>query len=263
MSRGPLLLVVALAAATPRAARAADPPRELVVFEAASLKDVFARLSTTFEKARPGVRVVFNAAGSQELRAQIEHGAAADVFASADLQQMKPLHDAKLVADAAVLTCNEPVVVTTPEAAATVKTFADLPLAQRIVVGTPEVPIGRYTNMILVKANLRLGEDFGKRVKAHVVSRELNVRQVLAKVALGEADAAIVYRSDVVATKAKLRVVEIPSEINVSAEYPIAALVAAPHPDLARAWIDLVASAPSIPVFRELGFSSCPHANVH
>ena len=91
-----------------------------------------------------------------------------------------------------------------------------------------------------------------------MVSRELNVRQVLAKVVLGEADAGIVYRSDAIAAKGKVAVVEIPPELNVTAAYPIAALKAAPHPDLARAFIDLVRSPAGATVLREAGFVPCP-----
>jgi molybdate transport system substrate-binding protein len=251
-----LLLAVAGAAAAGPAGR--EKEKELVVFEAASLKDAFTRLAAGFEKAHPGVKVVFNAAGSQELRAQIEHGAAADVFASADHKHMDALRASGLVAAASIFACNEPVIVVAPSAAATIKTFADLPRAERLVVGTPEVPIGAYTREILRKAAARQGADFARRVEERVVSRELNVRQVLAKVLLGEADAGIVYRSDAATAKGKVQVVPIPPEINVIAEYPIGTLAAAPHPDLARAWLELVRSPAGAGVMREFGFMSCP-----
>jgi molybdate transport system substrate-binding protein len=200
--------------------------RELVLFEAASLKDAFARLALRFERDHPGVKVVTNAAGSQELRAQIEHGAEADVFASADRRHMDALTAEGLVQDAGVFTCNEPVVVVRAAlaAAASIRTFADLPRAERIVIGTPEVPIGAYTVQILRKAAATYGADFAKRVEARVVSRELNVRQILAKVALGEADAGVVYRSDARAVPGKVQVLPIPPALNVTAEYPIAPL---------------------------------------
>jgi molybdate transport system substrate-binding protein len=248
-------VLVLLLTASP--ARAGDPPRrELTVFEAASLKDVFARLAQRFEAEHAGVKVVANAAGSQELRAQIEHGAAADVFASADRKHMDALVAQGLALAPAVFACNEPVVVVRTGLPA-VGAFADLPRAERIVVGVPEVPIGSYTLQILAKADGKLGGDFRKRVEAKIVSRELNVRQVLAKVVLGEADAGVVYRSDALAARDKVRVVEIPRALNVTAEYPIAALEAAPHADLARGFIDLVRSPVGVSALREAGFVPC------
>ena len=230
---------------------------EVAVFEAASLKDAFARLAERFEKAHPGTKVLLNAAGSQELRVQIEHGAAADVFASADHKHMNALAAQGLVDSPSVFTCNEPVVVVRA-GLASLKTFGDLPRAERIVMGTPDVPIGSYTLQILQKAAAKQGADFPRRVEAKVASRELNVRQILAKVVLGEADAGIVYRSDALAGQGKVRIISIPPELNVSAEYSIALLKKAPNADLARQWIDLVKSPAGIDALREAGFQPCP-----
>jgi len=228
------------------------------VFEAASLKDVFARLAQQYQKQNPGVSVVPSAEGSQELRAQIEQGAPADVFASADRKQMDALANQGLVATQVVFACNQPVIIVRTGLAGSLKSLADLPRAERIVLGVPEVPIGAYAVRIFQNAAARLGGDFPQRVEAKVVSRELNVRQVLAKVALGEADAGVVYRSDALSTKDKVQVVEIPPEINVTAEYPIAILKAAPHPDLGRRWIDLVRSEVGVTALRQAGFIPCP-----
>jgi molybdate transport system substrate-binding protein len=235
------------------APRREPPRRELVVFEAASLKDAFARLARRFEGENPGVTVVANAAGSQELRAQIEHGASVDVLATADRKTMDALAGQHLVAAPAIFACNEPVVVVRPALASTVRAFADLPRAERVVVGAPEVPIGGYTREILRRA----GADFAARVEARVVSRELNVRQVLAKVTLGEADAGVVYRSDALLARDAARVVEIPAALNVTAEYPIAVLAAAPHAELARKFVALVTSPAGTETLREAGFVPC------
>lgn len=230
---------------------------EVVVFEAASLKEAFTGLAQRFEKEHPGTKIVTNATGSQELRAQIEHGAAADVFASADRKHMDALATQGLVVSPSVFTCNEPVVVVRMALASSIKGLADLPRAERIVIGTPEVPIGAYTLQILQKAAAKYGADFGKRVEAKVASRELNVRQVLAKVVLGEADAGIVYRTDAISAKGKVQVLTIPPELNVTAEYPIAVLKKAPNLQLARQWIDLVNSAAGAEALREAGFLPC------
>ena len=255
--RLPVIGVLALLAIYAGAARAEPTHRELTVFEAASLKDVFAQLAKRFEGDNAGVQVVANAAGSQELRAQIEHGAGADVFASADRKHMDALVAQGLVVSPTIFACNEPVVVVRAGLAPPVEKLADLPRAERLVVGAPEVPIGSYTLRILDKAAAKLGADFPKRVEAKIVSRELNVRQVLAKVALGEADAGIVYRSDALTARDKVKIVEIPRELNVTAEYPIAALKAAPLPELARRFIELVKSPAGVAALREAGFVPC------
>jgi molybdate transport system substrate-binding protein len=249
---------VALVPLAPGRASAAPDRKELVLFEAASLKGAFAKLAPRFEEDNPGVKVIPNAAGSQELRAQIEHGAAADVMASADRTHMDALAAQGLVLSPSVFTCNELVVVVRTGLAATIKTFADLPRAERIVIGASQVPIGIYTMQVLDKARAKLGTDFPARVQTKVASHELNVRQVLAKVVLGEADAGVVYRSDAATAAGKVAVVAIPPEMNVVAEYPMAALKAAPHPDLARRWIDLVMSPAGATALREAGFATCP-----
>jgi molybdate transport system substrate-binding protein len=236
------------------AAHAQD--RELTVFAAASLREVFDDLGKAFEAKNAGVKVRVSYAGSQELRTQIEHGAKADVFASADLKHMAALEKGGQVAASRVFTRNEPVIVVPKGNPAGVRALADLPKAKRLVIGTPEVPIGNYTLQILDKASAKLGKDFKDKVLAQVVSRELNVRQVLAKVTLSEADAGVVYRTDAMTAGDKVEVVAIPADVNVIAEYPIAALKGAPQPKLAQAFVDLVLSAEGQKRLAAAGFTS-------
>jgi molybdate transport system substrate-binding protein len=233
---------------------------ELVVFAAASLREVFTTLGKEFERTHPHAMAMFNFAGSQELRTQIDHGASVDVFASADQKHMLALLDAKKVQSPTVFARNEPVMIVAKERAATLKAFADLPSAGRIVIGVPDVPIGRYTLQILDNASKRLGGDFRARVEARVVSRELNVRQVLSKVTLGEADAAVVYMTDAATVCNDVAIVRIPPELNVIAEYPIATLEGAPHPELARAWVGLVLSEKGRLVLAKAAFVVSPSA---
>ncbi|MES1164403.1 MAG: molybdate ABC transporter substrate-binding protein [Verrucomicrobiota bacterium] len=254
MLRLALLALLAPASAGPATAA---PSRELIVFAAASLKDAFAILAATFEAAHPGVHVVLNLAGSQELRAQIESGAPADLFASADRNQIYPLAAAGLVEGPVSLTCNRPVVITRPELTA-IRTLGDLPLAQRIVLGAPEVPIGHYAAELLGRASRLYGPDFAARVEARVASRELNARQVMAKVVLGEADAAIVYATDAIAGRDKVRIVPIPDSVNVLAEYPVALAHGAAHAPLARAFVLLLQGPTAASVFKKAGFVPCP-----
>jgi molybdate transport system substrate-binding protein len=227
---------------------------ELVVFAAASLKETFTALGKDFEKSHGGVTVVFNFAGTQELRTQVEQGATMDVFASADQQQMKVLAEAKQVTASKVFARNEPVLVVSKETVGKVQSLSDLPKLTRIVLGSADVPIGRYSFKILDNASKTLGANFRSQVEAKVVSREMNVRQVLAKVRLGEAEAGIVYRTDTTNGAGELGVITIPEELNVIAEYPIAVAVKPAHPTLAQAWVTLVLSDAGQVVLRKAGF---------
>jgi molybdate transport system substrate-binding protein len=199
--------------------------------------------------------VRLNLAGSQELRLQIEQGARADLFASADPKNMNALVDKQLVSPPRVFAHNEPVLIVGKETMPQLTAFSELPDVGRLVIGTAEVPIGKYTTQILEKADRRYGPPFQEHVMAKVVSRELNVRQVLAKVTLGEADAGIVYRTDARAAVDKVTVVPIPADINVVASYLVAVLANAPAPDLAQAWLALLLGPEGSERLRAAGFT--------
>ncbi len=209
---------------------------DVVVFAAASLKESFEELGALFEKEHPSAKVRLDLGGSQELRTQLDHGASADLFASADEVQMDSLARHTLVLAPAVFARNELVVIVPGNAPPLA--LDDLPRARRIVLGDKAVPVGAYSDRMLAKR----GAAFRRSVEAQVVSRELNVRQVLAKVALGEADAAIVYRTDAIAGGTRVRATRIAAADNVFAVYPIAQLKAAPQPGLAADFLRLVLS---------------------
>lgn len=228
-------------------------PRDLQIFAASSLHESFAALAAAFEAAHPGVRVRTSFAGSQELRLQIEHGARADVFASADRKQMEALRSAGLVGPPAIFARNELCIAVSDAAAPLVRSFADLPNAEHIVLGAPEVPVGAYALQLLDRASRTFGTDFRARVEGHVVSRELNTRQVLAKVTLGEADAAIVYRTDVAAAHGRVHVVDVPPNLDVVAVYPLAVVHDAREHDLAEGWVAFVLSTEGQSLLRGSG----------
>ena len=230
--------------------------QELTVFAAASLREVFQTIALTFEKQHPNLKVRFNFAGSQDLRVQIEQGAKVDVFASADWKHMKTLAAQGLVSEPTVFARNLPVVVVPKDNPAKVTSFADLAKVKHLVVGAPEVPIGAYTESIFAAAEKLQGKAFAEKVRANVRSRELSVRQVLTKVAMGEGDAGIVYKTDALTMPDKVEVIEIPASINVVAEYPIAVLKAAPHADLARDFVKLVLSKEGAKVWSAAGFNA-------
>jgi molybdate transport system substrate-binding protein len=227
---------------------------QLTVFAASSLREAFQELGRTFEQEHAGASVSFNFAGSQDLRIQIEHGARADVLAAADPATARALAAQGLAEDAQVFARNEPVIAVPAGNPAGIHAFTDLPRARRLVIGAPEVPIGAYTVQILETASRIHGSPFRAAVEARIASRELNVRQVLAKVALGEADAAIVYRTDALTSRGSVEIVPIPAALNVIAEYPIATLREAKQPALARAFVELVFSAEGRATLARYGF---------
>jgi len=210
----------------------------LTVFAAASLTEAFSEMATVFESAYPGVDVALNFAGSNTLRAQIEQGAQADVFASANIKEMDALVEIGLVNvdKKTVFLTNRLLVITPKYNPAGLSNLEELARPNlKLVLAAEEVPVGRYARLMLDN----VGPEFKALVLANVVSNETTVKQVLAKVQLGEADAGIVYASDAVAAP-ELPVIEIPPEFNVLAEYPIAPLIHAPHPELADAFVAFV-----------------------
>lgn len=232
------------------------PTRPLLVYAASSLREPFTELAKGFEAAHPGVSVRLQFAGTQQLRMQLEHGARADVFASADHAHMEALRSAGHVEAPEVFARNVPVVIVATESAGRISHFEALPEAERIVLGAAEVPIGRYTAQVLKNA----GPAFESGVRARVVSEELNVKQVLHRVLLGEADAGIVYRSDLPKDPAVLSWFEVPARFAVIAEYPHAVVKGGRQPELARAWMTWVGSEAGRRALEQSGFMGAPEA---
>jgi molybdate transport system substrate-binding protein len=248
---------LAALALTLSAGCARPAPAELTVFAAASLQDAFGVLAHRFEAEHPGVSVRCSFAGSQELRAQLERGADADVFAAADARHLEALRAAGRVEAPRVFAENALAVVVPADArpgGPELRKLEDLGAAERIVLGAEETPIGRYTERFLRQAQAVLGEEAMRTVRARVVSRELNVRQVLAKVSLGEADVGIVYRSDARAASGSVRELPLPPSLEVRAEYPIARVSDSGHRELAEQFIDLVLSAEGRRALKDAGF---------
>ena len=232
--------------------------REITVFAASSLTESFKDMGAAFEEANLGVNVTFNFAASSALATQINEGAPADVFAAADAAQMKAVTDAGHAGEAVTFARNTPVVVV-PAGSAAVGSFADLAKpGLKLVLAAAEVPIGRYSREILAKASGPGGvsPEFSGRVLANLKSNEANVRAVLAKVQLGEADAGIVYRTDAAAAGNDVKVVEIPLEFNVVAEYPIATVTQTKNQAAADAFVAFVRSAAGAAILQKHGFAN-------
>jgi molybdate transport system substrate-binding protein len=230
---------------------------ELTVFAASSLTDAFKAAAQRFEALHPGVSVAFNFGASSALVVQIDEGAPADILASADQAQMSAATAKGHVRDARVFATNVPVVVV-PKSGSPVARFDDLAKrGVRLVLAGPDVPIGRYSREILAKAAAAAGgpgAGFAETVLANVRSNEANVRAVLTKVQLGEADAGIVYRTDVRTAGDDVRTVEVPPAYNVLAEYPIAVTSTTRNADAADAWIAFLLSAEGQEILAQYGF---------
>ena len=246
-------LIFLAGAAAVAACGEGDAAREpLTVFAASSLTEAFQDMKGSFEGAYPDTDVELVFAGSQILRLQIEQGARADIFASADPHHMDALLLAGLVAEPRVFAGNELVVIVPPGNPAGIESFAALPRASRLVIGTEHVPAGAYAREALRLAGREHGDGFEAAVMSSVVSQESNVRLVRAKVELGVADAAIVYRTD--AATARVRTIPMPREVNVRAQYLMGMAAGAANPGGAERWLGFVASPEGQEILARRGF---------
>lgn len=236
---------------------ALNRPRTLTVFAAASLTDAFTEIGKVYERENPKVAVVFNFGGSQNLRTQIEQGATADVFASANIKEMDTLVSGNFVTHDTpkVFLTNQLVVILPKDNPAGITLLQDLSKPNlKLVLAAEVVPAGKYARQILENLNSQFGADYKDKVLANVVSNEDNIRQAVTKVQLGEADASIVYVSDAVAAP-DLQRIEIPANVNVIAEYPIAALAMSENSELADQFISYVLSSNGQAILKKWGFT--------
>jgi molybdate transport system substrate-binding protein len=218
---------------------------EIKVFAAASLTAAFTELGQQYTSANGGTKVSFNFAGSQALATQIQQAAPADVFASADTTNMDKVKD--LVGTPQNFASNRLQIVVEKGNPKGVKTLDDLANPDlKVVLAAPDVPAGKYAAEALNTA----------KVTVKPVSEEDNVKAVVTKVSLGEADAGIVYVTDVTAGGDKVEGVDIPKDQNVTATYPIATVEAGK--DKAQAFLDLVLSDQGQQVLKQYGFLPPP-----
>ncbi len=234
----------------------------LTVMAAASLLDAFNDLGAQFQASHPGVKVEFNFAGSQQLAQQIASGAPADVFASANQDQMTvTVKTGRIDSNAAKLFVQNRLVVIFPkDNPGKLARLQDLSLpGLKLVFAAKEVPVGQYSLDFLQKASQdpAFGADYQAKVVKNIVSYEDNVKSVLTKVSLGEADAGIVYTTDAASDpNAKVSELAIPDALNVIASYPIAPLQDSPHLAQAQAFVAFVLSAQGQATLAKYGFIS-------
>ncbi|MEV6329903.1 molybdate ABC transporter substrate-binding protein [Streptomyces sp. NPDC051909] len=221
----------------------AAPEAHLTVLAAASLTDVFKTAGAAYEQAHPGTKLTFSFAGSQELVAQVSQGSPADVLVTADTKSMD-----KVRADTgtpAIIARNRLVIATgegNPHQVDELKDLADTGL--KIVLAAPEVPAGKYSKQILDKQNLTVKP----------VSQEPNVRAVLSKIELGEADAGLVYRTDAESAADKVDAVDIPDGQNAVAQYPAATLKDSENTEAAAAFVAWLSSPEGQKILQDAGF---------
>ncbi|MER7664785.1 molybdate ABC transporter substrate-binding protein [Streptomyces sp. NPDC096193] len=219
------------------------PAADLTVLAASSLSDVFKKAGEAYEKSHPGTKITFSFAGSQELAAQVQQGVPADALVTADTKTMDGLR-----ADTgkpAVIARNRLVIATregNPEKVDELKDLADSRL--KVVLAAPEVPVGRYSKKILD----------AQKITVKPVSQEPNVRAVLSKVELGEADAGLVYRTDASTAEDKVNAIEIPDAQNAVAAYPAATLKSSEHAEAAAAFVRWLSTPEAQKILQEAGF---------
>jgi len=218
----------------------------LTVFAAASLTDVFTGLGDQLEKENPELDVRFNFAGSDALATQVTQGAPADVFASANQKQMKVVTDAGLQAADPAIFAENVLEIAVPQGnpghITGLKDFANADLT--LAVCAPSVPCGAAAQTVFTAAGIDARPD----------TEETDVKAALNKVQLGEVDAALVYATDVQAAGDQVEGIEFPQADEAVNDYPICALKAAPNPDAARAFVDLVTSDEGQKALTDAGF---------
>ena len=260
MSRGRVTALAVLGLGITIVCRAESQQRpRLAVYAAASLTDAFNEIADSLRQRDPALRIDFNFAGSQILVLQLGQGAAADVFASADDRWMKVAQDSGLIDGAPETFIHNRLVVIVPKTnPGRIGKLQDLGRAGiKLVLAADAVPAGHYAREAMFNLARAPGfpADYGQRVLANVVSNEENVRSVAVKVQLGEADAGVVYVSDVTPSVARqVRRIEFPDSANVIADYPIAVVRHAPNPAAAKVFIDFVRSPTGQAILVRNGF---------
>jgi len=221
---------------------------DITVFAAASLTDSFNAVGEAFTAANPDAKATFSYDASSALVQQITQGAPADVFASADTANMDKLTAASLNGtEPVIFATNLLQIIVAPGNPKGITGVADLANpALKVVVCAPEVPCGAYAKQIFDKAG----------VTVTPVSLEQNVKGVVTKVTAGEADAGIVYQTDVTAAGTKAAGVDIPTDINVVAKYPIASVKTSTNQDVDQAFIDFLLGDEGQAIMAKYGFGS-------
>jgi molybdate transport system substrate-binding protein len=253
-------LIAALFLASASYAGFADEPKELTIFTAASLTGAFGEIGQLYTN-ETNINVAFNFDGSQNLRTQIENGAYADVFASANILQMNALRRILLMNNSSitVFTENKLSLIVPKDNPAKISNLTDLAKpGLKIVMGTKNLPVGDYALQIINRLgnDSAYGPDYKARIMANIISQETTVNYVVTKIALGEADVGFAWVSDVTEDLAsRVDKIDIPDEYNVIGEYPIGVLKDSKYPAKSQEFINLVTSEQGKAILEKYGFS--------
>ena len=254
-----LLCVLSPAAGAAPTAQAQAVTGEITVFAAASLTDAFNEIGQSFQNDNPGASVTFNFGGSNTLRAQLDQAGGADVFASADQTQMDMAQqNGDLAGDPQLFAHNLLTIIVPSANPQAVQGVCDLAKpGLRFVTSQPSVPVGQYTQQVLQKATpTPCGANFQSQVQANIVSQETDVRQLVAKVQLGEADAGVSYTTDVTPqVRDQVTEIAIPDSLNTLASYPIA-LANGANLTGGQAFVDYVLSPTAQDILARWGFQT-------
>jgi molybdate transport system substrate-binding protein len=229
----------------------------LTILAASSLTDAFGQLGKTFERQNPGTTVKTSLGASSDLLTQIQQGAPADVFASAAEEEMNTaVNDGLVSGKPLVFVKNREIIMVPKDNPANIKSLEDLSKPDiKLVLAAKDVPAADYAVEILGKANKKYGPGFKQDVLSNVVSREADVRASVNRVVVGDADATFGYASDYTPDiRDKVKVIQIPPDLNILATYPIATIKDAKEPALAKKWVDLVTSSEGQEVLKTWGF---------
>ena len=229
----------------------------LTVLAASSLIDAFGELAKTFERRNPGVEVRQSFESSSTLLTQIQQGAPADVFASAAQDEMDTAINEGLVAgEPEVFVKNREVIMVPKDNPANIRTLQDVARpGVRLVLAQEDVPAADYALEILSKANNTYGGSFKRDVLSNIISREADVRASVNRVVVADADATFGYASDYTPDiRERVKLIEIPKDLNIVATYPIAATKNAKSLQLAQQWVELVLSEEGQRVLKKWGF---------
>jgi molybdate transport system substrate-binding protein len=233
------------------AAKTKKPSGAITVSAAASLTEAFTKMATDFQKANPGTTITLNFGASSALVQQIQGGAPADVFASADGTNMQKLvAGGEVTAAPTAFAANELTIVVKKGNPENVKSLADLADLDVVSLCADAVPCGKYAQQALAGA--------GVTIPAGRITKGADVKTTLAAVSTGDADAAIVYTTDAKAAGTTVQAVRVPAWLNVYAIYPIAPLAASENHDLAAAWVEYTASPAGQKALQSFGFLPTP-----
>ncbi len=251
-------------ASSPSTAASAGPstaPVELTVYAASSLTGAFTALATGYANAYPGSTITLAFGASSTMRTQIEQGAPADVFVSADMTNPQKLADeGQAIGSPKVFAANELTIIVPNSGSSPVKTPADLAKAGvKVVAAGDSVPVSTYAKQLLAKLAKQPGypAGFAAKVTANIVSQEDNVKAVVAKIELGEGDAAIVYVTDAKAST-KVNTIDVPAEANIPATYAAVVVKGTKHAPQAQAFLEWLTGADARSIMSTYGFLPPP-----